>query len=63
MKLPQYDNRPKANQPLYDPNYGKDAFGPTKEAAWSLLFLIGLPVCLGLIGWSIFSFLRTIFGH
>ena len=63
MKLPEYDNRPGPNQPLYDPNFGKSALEHEKEAGWSVLAIIGIPVCLGLIGWSIFTFVRTIFGY
>lgn len=63
MKLPQYDNRPGPNQPLYDPNFGKDPLRHEKFAFWSLATFIGVPICLGLVGWSIFVFLRSIFGH
>ena len=63
MKLPQYDNRPKAHQPLYDPNFGKDAFENEKDALTSWLAILGIPICLGLVGWSVISVLRQIFGH
>jgi hypothetical protein len=62
MKLPQYDNR-KPNTPLYDPNFGKDPLTNEKSALSGLLAIVGIPVCLGLVGWSVFVFLRMIFGH
>lgn len=62
MKLPQYDNR-KPNTPLYDPNFGKDPNREGKFALWTITAFIGIPVCLGLVGWSVLVCLRLAFGH
>lgn len=62
MKLPQYDNR-QANTPLYDPNFGKNPLSNEKDAMAGLLAIVGVPVCLGLVAWSLYAFVQMILGH
>jgi len=55
MKLPQYDNRPSAGQPLYNSNKVSLA----SQIMMPILF-IGLPIfIIGLIATGIYLFIRN----